>query len=294
MTRQSTSDISSAPVVPLEELPLYSPWPARLLGLSHWEKRARSEEELYREYEVEFFAKALERARSQGPDLSFRKWFASQTDSTALQPCLTEHGIRLLSPRQQLDAFIDVVEDAIAEYLPAPALCDLGAGTGKLLHCLAERGVTTDTPVLALEYSPSARELIRHFARNDGQDIEVHSCNFLHSQITEATIPKGAVLFTSMTLVCVPLGMQEFIEKLLALQPSMVVHFEPCADLLRQDNLFHMMCQRYLAMNEYNGTTHAVVRELEAQGVLRVQDVRPHVYGSNPLLPLSVVAWKPA
>ncbi|MDQ7831831.1 MAG: class I SAM-dependent methyltransferase [Desulfovibrionaceae bacterium] len=294
MTRRTQQALREAPLIPLEDLPRYSPWPARLLGLSAWRKPVKSEAELYREYEEETFAPYLERARSHYAHSLYREWFAAQTAGTGPSPCHTECGLRLLTPGQQLEVFIDAVQDALAPHLPAPALCDLGAGTGKILYCLAQRGVTRQTPLLAFEFSPSARELIRHFSRNQGLDMQVHACNFLEPRITEAAIPRDAVLFTSFALACVPRDATDFLRALAAFRPRVVAHFEPCADFFKPDNLQHMMCRRYVEINGYNADIHIAARELEAEGVLRVLATRPNVFGGNPLLPFSTVVWTPA
>ena len=47
----------------LNELPLYSRWPARLLGLEPFERKIKNETELNREYELEQWNPLLESAK---------------------------------------------------------------------------------------------------------------------------------------------------------------------------------------------------------------------------------------
>ena len=52
--------INNAQEVSLNDLPKYSPWPSRMIGLSKWERGERTPKDVEREYEKEKYQPVLE------------------------------------------------------------------------------------------------------------------------------------------------------------------------------------------------------------------------------------------
>src|SRR5207253_5818239 len=52
--------------IPLDQLPQWSPWPARIAGLSPWSKPVRNLEKIEQEYDHDKFGRCLEFVRKNG------------------------------------------------------------------------------------------------------------------------------------------------------------------------------------------------------------------------------------
>ena len=78
-----------------------------------------------------------------------------------------------------------------------------------------------------------------------------------------------------------------------ALRPAAVFHFEPCFEHYSSQTVHGLLCRRYVQMNDYNQNLIKLLHSQEEQGTLDIIEERPAVMGANPLLPISVLGWKP-
>ena len=53
------------------------------------------------------------------------------------------------------------------------------------------------------------------------------------------------------------------------------------------------MQRKYLELNDYNRNLLSILREAETKGVIKIVEEIPQIFGSNPFLPLSIIAWSP-
>lgn len=277
----------------IDDLPKFSPWPARLLGLDHWEPKRKTAEEVLREYGNDKWGALLEQVRrSENPvTLEQADEWASQASSRLL--CSFEDRLELLTAHEAHCRYLALLEAILKPFLPASALVELGAGYGSQILALSKHKTFEDMPCMAGEYTDSGIELIRALALAEKVGITVGHCDFNMAPVASLKIPRGAIIFTSMATHYVPKLSHGFIESMSVYHPRAVVHLEPCYEHCEGQTLLGLMRRRYIEINDYNTNLITLLHESQAQGKIQILEERPQVMGHNALLPVSVVVWKP-
>jgi hypothetical protein len=207
--------------------------------------------------------------------------------------CSIEGSLELLSAKEAHQRYIDLVENVLTPYLPASALVELGAGYGNIILALGKRQPLAEMRIIAGEYTASGVELIERLARAEGVKIEVGHCDFALPTIADFFIPENAVIFTSYATPCVPKLPTEFVTALSAYRPQAVVNIEPCYEYCDTKSLLGLMRRRYIEVNDYNTNLLTLLYDRRQEGLIRILEERPCVFGSNPLLAASVIVWAP-
>ncbi len=275
----------------LDDLPRYSPWPARLLGLTPWSRKARTKFELEREYEAEKWGPLCRYCESQPehpPLAHLDAWVAGDAEYVAFS---VKDELYLADYAEALARYKDFVATNLAPYAEASALVELAAGYGSILLDLAQRDTFGGLPLLAGEFTPSGRRLIMRSARKAGLELTCQAYDFLAPCLSGLVSSPGALIFTSYGPSCIPTLAKDFIQALIDCQPRAVVHFEPCYDHCQDEGLLSMLRKRYIQMNDYNTNLLRLLKDFEQQGALRIVQEDACAFGLNPLFPASVVAW---
>jgi hypothetical protein len=276
----------------INDLPLYSSWPARLLGSEPWQQRSKTPENVLREYDIEKWGKILASLDTSETAVSLAD---IDEREFAVAPSLLawiRDEFRPMSYAEAHVLYMELVQSVLREYLPASGIVELGSGYGTVILKLARSAEFADVPFFAAEYTPSGREVLRRLAEADGTAIETGHCDFAVDPVTDLTLPPGTVIFTSFATPYVPELPDSFVESLLALQPAAVIHFEPCYEHC-DDSLFGLLRRRYIEVNDYNRNLATLLKKFEANNRITIEREEPVVFGSNPLLSASVLAWRP-
>ncbi len=282
------------PPAGLNDLPRYSRWPARLLGLEPWSRPPRTPADNAREYEGEKWGPLLARARAAGRPVPLAEvdgWVISEDAEVLASEGDTPVP---LTVRAGVARHRDLVAETLARYWPASALVELGCGYGGVIVDVARRPAFRGASLLAAEYTPSGAELTGLVAAAEGLAVRTGRCDFLRPDVTDLPVPEGAVIFTSFAAHYAPELPATFVEALLRPRPRAVVHFEPCHEHCDERTLLGLFRKRYIEVNDYNRNLVSLLRERQAAGTVRLLEERPAVFGTNPLLPASVIAWAPA
>lgn len=275
----------------IDDLPRFSPWPARLLGLEPWEPRLKTPAEVTREFDGDKWGSLLARCRAAGgtATLSVLEQWVIEADTPGL--CSVGERFELLLPRQALTRHYEVIARVLQRMLPASAIVELGAGYGgvvlKLAGDLRFRGVA----LIAAEYTNSGVALLKMLAAAAEVDLQIGHCDLRADPVSDLVIPEGAIIFTSMAAHYIPQLDQRFVLALSRPRPKVVVHFEPCYEHCDPRTLTGAMRRRYIEVNDYNRNLVSLLREHSTSGTIRIVEESPAVIGVNPLLPISVVAW---
>jgi hypothetical protein len=272
----------------INDLPRFSPWPARLLGLEPWTPKEKTPSELVREFEHETWRPLLTEAR-QSPSLAAIDARVFK-DAPVMLVSIGET-LQQLTPRVARERYLDLVEEVLRPFLPASALVELGAGYGNVILHLAQR--FAGTPVMAGEYTTSGVEICRLLAAHENIDLIVAPCDLSAPNVTQLPVPTGAVLFTSYAAHYNREISAQLVDSLSAYRPKMVVHFEPCFEHAPQSTLVGLMRRSYILANGYNVNLATVLHQQRDAGKIEIVDEQPALFGANPLLPASVIAWRP-
>jgi len=277
----------------IDDLPAFSPWPARLLGLDSWKHRKKTAAEVIREFDQEKWGVLLERVRTSPVAVNIddvERWSVEGVPDSLVS---IGDRLELLSPIQARRRYLALIESVLRRYLPAAAVAELGAGYGSVILQLARRPRFAGVPLLAGEYAERGCELIRQLSQASGLRIVVGHCDLGSRTPVDFAVPEGALLFTSMAVHYVPRLSEGYVHAIAALRPAAVVNVEPCYEHCSSSTLTGLLRRRYIEINDYNRNLMSVLRAQQAAGTLRIVEEIPAVIGINPLLPVSVVVWVP-
>lgn len=278
----------------LNDLPRYSDWPAKLLGIKPCQNRRKTTDEVVREYEMEKWGPLLRKVQQSDAKLKVEEVDSMVLEGESPSLCSMGDKFQLLSPLEGRKFHIDLVESAIKEFLPVTRIVELGAGYGSVVLTLAKRHVFAKYAFMAAEYVQSGIELIKLLSKNEALDVDVGHSDFNSLPITDLTIPDGALIYTSMATPCIPYLSSQFITSLLSFKPKVVIHIEPCYEHCDNSTLLGMLRQRYIEVNDYNCNLVTRLHEHQNLGSIKILYEKRAVFGYNPLLSVSLIAWSPA
>jgi hypothetical protein len=278
----------------INDLPRYSPWPARLLGLEPWVQRQKTPAEITREYEHEKWGPLWARVRAANRPVTVDKVDEWQEKDVPPSLCSIEGHLELMSAGDSRHHYMELVADALAPHAPASALVELGAGYGRMLLGLARERPFNEMKVMAGEFTASGVHLLQRLASAQGIEITAAGCDLASDCLIDFAIPPDAIVFTSYAMHYVPKLSASFVKALSAFRPRVVFHFEPCYEHCDSRALIGLMRRRYIELNDYNTNLVTLLHDQEKLGTIRILGEKMAVFGANPLLAASVIAWAPA
>jgi hypothetical protein len=276
----------------LNELPKFSRWPARLLGLEPLEIKQKSRDEIEREFGREKWGALLDRFK-QNPESRLDdvdRWWAG--DEAVTLASVDEHIVEM-SPEESHDAYIAFIADALEPHLPASALVELGCGYGSVILALARKAAFQDMLYFAADITTAGPELAQKIAANESIRLTTGTADLNGPHVTDLEIPDGAVIFTAYAAQYIHSLGDSFVAGLVSLRPKVVVHVEPVYEHCDTTTLLGLLRQRYIVANGYNRNLSTILHDHEAKGSLEIIRDSPPGFGPNPLLAASVIAWVP-
>ena len=278
--------------ISLNELPLYSPWPARILGADPWTPATKTSQEIEREYEGEKWGPLLARYIEEGGTADVEtvdRWLLGEQ----LLPAWIDDAIRLTPAIEAHERYLDLVAKAIGRFLPTSLLVELGAGYGSAMFGVARRLSLSGRRLAGYDFTASGPLLLGSLAERMDIAVDTGHCDFTSSKVLTEDVPQGAVFFTSHALMCVPRLDSHLISQLVSLRPKAVVLFDVCYEHSNGDTLLDLMRRRYIELNDYNRNLLSLLKNAESSGEIEILHEEAHIFGMHALLPVSLVIWKP-
>jgi len=277
----------------VEDLPRFSPWPARLLGLAEWQQRKKTLTEVSREFDHEKWGNLLDRYRASGGKAAIDVVEAWMLESNAPSLCTIGERFELLTASHALNRHYEVVAQALHDLLPANSIVDLGAGFGSVIMRLAVDSRFQGATMYAAEFTNSGVELMKQLATSAGINLRIGHCDLSSESLTDLLVPEGSIVFTCMAACYVPQIEDKFVNAFCEFRPKAVVHFEPCYEHCDPQTLTGALRRRYIELNDYNRNLVSLLHQHAAAGAIRILKEVPAVVGVNPLLPISILVWEP-
>jgi hypothetical protein len=273
--------------IEVNELPTYSPWPARLLLDGKWDKSARTVEKVLAEYDADKYTKLLSYwLENRVTAKELRKY---EIGKAVLCPFSTQGRIYLDSPNEILDIADRVLLEAISAFIPsADTVIELGAGWGYNLFTLC--GTWPGKKYIGGDISPKAVELASRTAEGY-PNTSFELFNFLNSTWSIFDDVKGkAIVLTRHAIEQLP-SAQSAVAQLMRHKDKIgvVVHLEPIYELISETSLLGLLRKSYTEANNYNTDLLTAVKSVDGEILKTGYDI----LGSNPLNPTSKLIWKP-
>lgn len=267
----------------LNDLPLWSPWPARLLGLSSWEIQDRTEEKVDSEYDKDKYAKCLAYYVKATAPVTIKAIRRLEYGSGSHR-CISFKGDLLLLTADEVQSIYDrlLLYDTMRKEIEQSAtIIELGCGYGYNLQMLEQP--FQNKQFLGGEFSSNAVKLAAKLFTN------VAKFNFYDSayELIENAQPPITV-FTSHAIEQLPKS-APFFQGLWPHRNKIksVFHFEPVYELY-DSTLLGLMRRRYAEVNDYN---RDLLPELQQRNI-QITRLEANVFGLNPLNPTSIIQWE--
>ena len=278
--------------VDLNNLPAWSVWPARLLGLAPWTIPSRTLQKVEQEYDKEKYAQCLDYyyihaggnvtpeeikqfELGRGADSQICISYGDDLYETSLTEARAEYyGLFQDTLRREVERCETVVE--------------LGCGYGYNLWMLKQHFPTKT--FLGGEYSDNAIRLVSHLYQHDPK-IRVLYFNFCdHQSYSLLKEVKPPIVMFTMHAIEQLQSSAPVLDAILRYRESIqaVFHFEPVYQL-HDETLLGLMRRRYAELNDYN---RDLLFELQQRSYIRILSIQANVIGLNPLNPTSVLEWE--
>jgi len=274
----------------LSELPKYSSWPKRLLGLEEFKQRLKNKQEVLREYEKEKWGELLKLFKKKDWS-SFSEFRDSVNGGHSLLPRSWKDRLFLLGESDFNHLQADILADILTHFLPSGNIVELGCGFGGMLLDVAGRRQLKQVQFIGGDIAPSGVELVNLMAKKFDLKVQAHAFDF--ENFNKSLIPADAIILTSFSLSCFDRSMEKNIEDFMSARPKVVIHLEPVNCQANKDDLLSLMRKRYLEVNGYNGDLGIVLKGLEKIGSIKILAQQEHFLGANPFIPVSLIIWKP-
>lgn len=275
-------------LIALEDLPRWSPWPERLLGLSEWKTVPRTVQKLEQEYDREKFASCLAYVHDH-PSASIDDIYAFETLDGWPEAMCVSCGDRLFHAdiRQAMAYNAERMDSFLSPLLAsADVVCDLGCGYGYHLEMLRRR--FTGKRYWGCDLSANAVSLAcKLFA---GGQITVEQRNLLDPDFSVPFAKEEKVLIlTVLTLEQLQCS-KPLLHRLIENKGNswQVCHFEPVFQWCG-DDLLGMLRRAYTLANDYNRDFFPALQSHPSVRILRTEK---EYFGSNPMHPMSFVHWQ--
>ncbi len=167
---------------------------------------------------------------------------------------------------------------------------EFGCGTGFNLVALAQQ--MPGLRLYGLDWSPSACEMVNFIGKQHRLDISGMRFDFFNPDLGIRLDTRSAVM-TISALEQVGPRHGAFLDFLLEKKPVVCLNMEPIEDLYDEENLLDYLALKYHRKRGYLSGYLPRLRMLEAEGKLKIMEVRRMYFGSRYQEGYSFVVWRP-
>ena len=277
--------------IAVDDLPHWSPWPARLLGVEAFASVKRDKAKVQAEYSDDKWQKCHDAFIASDGKMDAQALRSLSYDISNHKPrASVQHGQLVEATNAEIMAAYDAVlcqamEPAMAE---AATVVELGSSFGHIMWML--RKAFPRPNYRGGDYAESAVALAGQLYR--GLDnISVSKFDFYAPRYDIIENAKGPiVVYTSQALEQIPTSagvietLSRYRDKI-----SRVFHLEPAYALYEDGSLLGLMRQRYIEINDYNRDLIPTLAKRPDVEILR-QDA--NIIGWNPFNALALTEWR--
>ncbi len=276
--------------IDINDLPSWTDWPARLLGLSEFKNVLRDRAKIDAEYSRDKWQKCFDSFEASGGKLNAADLRLEYYDlnSAKLRAGVVDGKIVSANNAQIMKRYDTILVNAMAETVKdCSTIVELGCGFGHILWML--RDAFPGKTYRGGDYADSAVSLAQKLYR-DTPDISVQKFDFYADGYNIIENARGpVVVFTSQALEQIPAS-AGVVENLSRYKDKIarVYHLEP-AYALYDSSLLGLMRRRYIEINDYNRDLLSTLQSRKDVEVLRLE---ADSIGWNPFNSLALVEWQ--
>jgi len=173
------------------------------------------------------------------------------------------------------------------------SIVELGSGYGsKIINLsLVLNSLNFNNRYYAGELSEKGRAISKIISSNSNIKLKTFEFSYF-SKEKYKKIPINSVLFTSYSMPYMKKLDKRFFNYLKIRKPKIVINFEPFYETHNKETLHGRICRNYIIKNDYCRNHLTYFKEMEKKKFIKIINFQPNVFGSNPMLPISIIIWK--
>jgi hypothetical protein len=277
--------------IPLNDLPKWSGWPAKLIGIEDFAAVTRDLNKIHAEYSEDKWQSCADNfEKSNGTANAYDLRVIYYDINSEKRRAAIVNGKLVDASNADVMAWYDeILTTAMADAVKsAKTIVELGCGMGHMLWVL--RKVFPGLQYRGGDYADSAVALAASLYKST-PEISVSKFNFYapdYDLIEKAEGP--VVVFTSQALEQIPTsaGVVETLSKYKN-KISRVFHMEPAYALYDDGSLLGQLRRRYIELNDYN---RDLIPTLQSRKDVEILHLEPHIVGWNPFNSLALTEWR--
>ncbi len=274
----------------IQDLPNYSPWPARLLGLEPFAQQVRNNDKIAAEYDRDKFQACRDRYDASGGRLDpMTLRFSIDTRPDMRERDTVWQGeLKLATAEEQVALLFRLLDEVMAEPVArAATVVEMGSAFATNLWHFARH--MPDKTFVGGDYSDNAIALAAELYR-DMPNLHVEKLDYYADSYPLLDKVEGpVVVLTSQSIEQLP-HYAPFLDTIGRYRDKVaeVIHLEPVR-ALHDDSLLGLLRQRYNDINDYNHDLLPQLRERAEE--IEIVELEKDVFGFNAFNSLSLVKW---
>ncbi|MEM4396789.1 MAG: hypothetical protein QXR30_04000 [Candidatus Woesearchaeota archaeon] len=279
--------------IEVNQLPRYSHWPSILVGLEEFTKRHKDKKSIIREYGLEKWGSLYKKIQK----IMLKNTSISQVDKIFLGEDNTIFSIKDKLYYSNIIYAHKIYKRTILKHIKrysnyVNTIVELGAGYGSIIFYLAKELKNQSFNFIAGEFTKQGQDCLRLLSEKlyKGR-VLTYGCDFTSPNIIEAKIPKNSLIFTSLSITCVPRLPKDFINNIHKLKPKYIINFEPIPQFF-DNSLIGLLRKRYIEINDYNQTLYDLLGNAVKLDLIEIVEEEKNIFGENCFLPASLIVWK--
>lgn len=278
--------------ISINELPRYSPWPARILNMEPFEQLVRDMNTIDMEYDKDKYARLLDYCKKAQHNLTVIDLKEYELSYLNEELYISREGQLYLATHRE---YITLENETIVKALSGPVaevdvVVELGCGYGYNIAILDE--AYPGRRWLGGEYSNNALK-IAGLAHSGCRNISISRFNWYDDEwpiMGELdNIGGKALIFTKHTIEQFTYS-KDVLTKITKYKNRIagVMHLEPVYELAMGNTLLDMMRRQYTRIRGYNKDIISVLKSMD----VKILDTQYDIIGGNALNPTSLVYWQ--
>ena len=204
---------------------------------------------------------------------------------------LNQEFVRATNPRFELEFFALFRNWLFEKYLQnITHVFEFGCGSVFNLAALAK--IFPEKQLMGLDWAPASQKIANELGQHHGMNIIGRRFDFFNADET-LEMPENSAVMTFCALEQIGDRFEPFLQYILSRKPKIVMHMEPTLEYYEEGNEVDDLAVRYHTWREYLNGYCTRLKELEAEGKIRILKSKRLFFGSLYQESYSYHVWEP-